>query len=51
MYSNTLKDKAVAKEITRHFLVDGDDYEDYDGEEEEELPDDDWEMFNASFNW
>ena len=33
----------MSKEIIRRFLV--------DGEEEEEVPDDDWDIFNDSFNW
>lgn len=28
-----------------------DDYIDYDGEEEINEPDDDWLLFNDSFNW
>ena len=41
----------MGKEIIRRFLVNGEEYEDYDGEEEEEVPDDDWDRFNESFNW
>ena len=40
----------MEKEIIRRYLVDGEEYEDYDGEEEE-VPDDDWDRFNESFNW
>lgn len=38
----------MGKEILRR-LPDG--YDDYDGDEEEEVPDDDWDLFNESFNW
>ena len=38
----------MGKEILRR-LPDGD--YDYDGDEEEEVPDDDWDRFNESFNW
>ncbi len=30
-------------------LPDGD--YDYDGDEEEEVPDDEWDLFNESYNW
>lgn len=38
----------MGKEILRR-LPEGD--YDYDGDEEEEVPDDDWDLFNESFNW
>ena len=38
----------MGKDIMIHLA---DDYEDYDGDEEEEVPDDDWDRFNDSFNW
>lgn len=38
----------MGKEIIRRLP---DDYYDYDGDEEEEVPDDDWDRFNNSFNW
>ena len=38
----------MGKDIFRR-LPDGD--YDYDGEEEEEVPDDDWDRFNESYNW
>ena len=41
----------MGKEILRRFVVDEEKYEDYDGEKEEEAPDDDWDRFNESFNW
>lgn len=41
----------MGKGIIRRFVVDGEEYEDYDGEEEVEAPDEEWDMFNDSFNW
>lgn len=38
----------MGKDIFRR-LPDGD--YDYDGEEDEEVPDEGWGMFNDSFNW
>lgn len=38
----------MGKDIFRR-LPDGD--YDYDGEEDEEVPDDDWDRFNESYNW
>lgn len=39
----------MGKEILRRI---DEDYFDYDGDEEEEVPDDDdWDRFNNSFNW
>jgi len=38
----------MGKEIMRR-LPDGD--YDYDGDEEEEVPDDEWDLFNESYNW
>lgn len=48
MCSDTLKDKSMGKEILRRIE---DDYYDYDGDEDEEIPDDYWDLFNESFNW
>ena len=41
----------MKKAIIRRFIVDGEEYEDYDGEEVVEAPDEEWDMFNDSFNW
>ena len=38
----------MGKDIFRR-LPDGD--YDYDGEEDEEVHDDEWDLFNESFNW
>lgn len=42
----------MGKEITRRFLVDGEEYEDYDGDEEDySEEDEEWDMFFDSFKW
>ena len=38
----------MGEEILRR-LPDGD--YDYDGDKDEEVPDDEWDRFNDSFNW
>lgn len=41
----------MGKGIIRRFVVDGEEYDDYDGDEEIEERDEDWDLFNESFNW
>ena len=41
----------MTKPIIRNVVIDGEEYDDYDGDEEIEERDEDWDLFNESFNW
>ena len=41
----------MGRDIIRRVDLDGETFEDYDGEEYDTPDIEDWEMFNKSFNW
>lgn len=41
----------MSREILRRLPLDNEDYFDYDGDDDDAPNNDDWDMFNESFNW
>ena len=41
----------MPKEILRRIPLEDEVYFDYDGDDDDAPDDDDWDMFNESFNW